>query len=963
MAVAFDAVGPSSAGTSSTTTAALTWTHVCGASATLLLVGVAMGNDSGSDASTLLSATYNGVAMTSLGKVHSNNQTAGYVELFGLLNPATGSHTVSVAMTGGFSGTDTRSAGSVSYTGTSTSSLPTATTAYGSGATPSVTVSSATGNMVASAQCCGAGFTGASDTLRYRKNSNTNSAAGNVQFNDAAGSSSVTITGTEPGDWWGIVGVNIAAAGVGGTPGTLTAVVGDGAAAGGVTTFRGSDNGTLDTVVGDAPGGGGVVVFRDGSDNGLGSLWFTDYSGSPALLVNAEDWGMLANAGVNNSGDVDATLDDYFSTRQAQGFNSVLVCWCSYQQLDDGRNGSDTDGTFPFATNMDPTTTPDETFWGRRDALFTTAATYGCRVIFNVSTSRMSLGTTAPAQRSWTTAQWTAFGTFLGTRYASVPNILWHIGDDYNQEFDDEFTAFHTALRAAGANQPFSLQYAQESTSRYDMHSGGGGEKNLADLAEYNYGYSYNVTYLVTEAMQAETDPIPYLWGDGYFLHMAASPYTTQHLMRQMVWWALSSGSKGFTIGDDDVWPWDSGALAHLTSETFYTDQVPAIADYFSALPGWHLLEADVDSDLVTAGRGTKKGLYSSDQFYGEGSGGGGTGDSDSYVTASRTPNGSLAVIYMSHASTITIDETKMAAGYTATWVDPASGDTAAATAGSSYDSSDPGTNSDGGADWVLVLQSAAVAATFTTVVGDAPAAGGTVTMTGAATFTTVVGDAPAAGGTAAFTAPGTLTTVVGDAPAAGGTVTMSAGVVLATSVGDAPASGGSVTYTAGAVFSTSVGDAPASGGSGALAGGSASTLTGLTGDAPAAGGTVTFTAGAVFSTAVGDAPAGGGTVSLVVGVVFTTVVGDAPAAGGAATFSGATASTFVAVVGNADASGGGVTFLAGGVFSTTVGDAPAAGGLGGLRVGDVIASGIIVARVLARRVDAAATPRRIEAR
>jgi hypothetical protein len=54
VAVAFDAVGPSSAGTNGGSP--LTWTHVCGAGATLLLVGVSF-TDFSSSAVTL-TATY-----------------------------------------------------------------------------------------------------------------------------------------------------------------------------------------------------------------------------------------------------------------------------------------------------------------------------------------------------------------------------------------------------------------------------------------------------------------------------------------------------------------------------------------------------------------------------------------------------------------------------------------------------------------------------------------------------------------------------------------------------------------------------------------------------------------------------------------------------------------------------------------------------------------------------------------
>jgi hypothetical protein len=73
-------------------------------------------------------------------------------------------------------------------------------------------------------------------------------------------------------------------------------------------------------------------------------------------------------------------------------------------------------------------------------------------------------------------------------------------------------------------------------------------------------------------------------------------------------------------------------------------------------------------------------------------------------VAASKTPDGSLALIYMPLATTITIDQTKMLAGYGAKWMDPASGVLTAATVGSTYNSTAQGSNSVGAPDWALVL-------------------------------------------------------------------------------------------------------------------------------------------------------------------------------------------------------------------------------------------------------------------
>ena len=75
----------------------------------------------------------------------------------------------------------------------------------------------------------------------------------------------------------------------------------------------------------------------------------------------------------------------------------------------------------------------------------------------------------------------------------------------------------------------------------------------------------------------------------------------------------------------------------------------------------------------------------------------------NNYVSASKTADGTLAVIYIPTNATITVNGALMASGYSATWVDPASGARTAATIASTY--SHAGANS-ASPDWVLACTS-----------------------------------------------------------------------------------------------------------------------------------------------------------------------------------------------------------------------------------------------------------------
>ena len=137
----------------------------------------------------------------------------------------------------------------------------------------------------------------------------------------------------------------------------------------------------------------------------------------------------------------------------------------------------------------------------------------------------------------------------------------------------------------------------------------------------------------------------------------------------------------------------------------FFVHTAGHIFTAVSSLLRWWKLLPDLAGTFITAGGGTPR---ASDTFntdhddYGDAT-------TDSFVTASVAPDGSLALIYLSHASTITIDQSKLQAGYTAKWIDPDSGASYAGTAGATYnsgaaDGSKPVNNSVGDPDWVLAL-------------------------------------------------------------------------------------------------------------------------------------------------------------------------------------------------------------------------------------------------------------------
>lgn len=738
MALAFDAVGPNASGQNALAPTSLTWSHTCGGSNRVLLVGVAVGQASGSDATkTISSVTYAGVAMTSLGVRHSNNQTAGYVQVFGLIAPASGANNVIVTFA---SAPTSAEAGSLSFNGADqVSGWGTPVLASGATATATATVSSNTsGNIIAYFVVNGAD-TGTNPTSpatkRYQANFNHSSAGGcSGGATIPATGSSVTCSWPVTADWYAVIAVEVKAAPQAATPSTVAVaavipsppLVGSGDAT--TTPAAVAVAATIPT----------PAAFSALFVSGVSGLHFVDQAGAPILPVVDHEWELIGWGGGRNELGVGTTtvhgvFDGYGTIQKANGFNAVLIEAIDSDQggpHGPNTNGATWDGINPWGAGGIGDL--NSTYWARIDDFIQTSAAHGLTVFLGLISSYNLATGTAFAGLNTTNAA--TFGTAIGNRYKTYPNLVYHFGADYFGTEESEFGALVTALRATGDTHIITCEYMAESETRKDSSGTTTGTFGNSTQVQYDDVYTYNAAYLEVEKSYQQTSPMrPTVYFNGRY-DQQTSGYDTVNL--DDVLWALTSGAHGVFYGSEATWAWPSTAYGHLTTDTLRTSWFGDMASFWTSNTGWHDLVPDISSTFITSARGTKVTALSP--------GGGATPytGGNTYLTGGVTADGKLAVLYTPTSRTITVDGTKLVASYTATWVDPYSFATTAATPSlTSY--ATPGNNSQGNTRWLLVLKELTgtdATATPTAVQGVAAVPPPTVRLSKTAAVTVVAG-------------------------------------------------------------------------------------------------------------------------------------------------------------------------------------------------------------------------------
>jgi hypothetical protein len=284
------------------------------------------------------------------------------------------------------------------------------------------------------------------------------------------------------------------------------------------------------------------------------------------------------------------------------------------------------------------------------------------------------------------------YGGMVAERLRDLPNIVWMSGGDYyitarrpdrGTDADHCIDAMLRGIREAGDGRPFSVQLKAEKSisTQYPYWD---------RRVDWNFVYTYYPTYKAVLDAYRRRPAIPAVLGEANYQgenNQHETPPTTDETLRRQVLWSLTSGAAGEFLGTAD-WHLPDGWERRLSSPAI--TQIARLRRLFSTLRWWELVP-DTGSELVTGGRGIELTTDEPVDVL-----------ENDYVTAARTPDGRLAVVYLPTRRTISVDPSAMAARTRAAWVDPASG--ARRPVPLTARLTPPGRNAAGDGDWLLVL-------------------------------------------------------------------------------------------------------------------------------------------------------------------------------------------------------------------------------------------------------------------
>ncbi|AUS96054.1 hypothetical protein CDQ84_03130 [Clostridium thermosuccinogenes] len=356
----------------------------------------------------------------------------------------------------------------------------------------------------------------------------------------------------------------------------------------------------------------------------------------------------------------------YLEDRKQKGFTVIQVQLLPHRNYQANREGNT-----PFMVRGD-LTTPNPAYFAHVDKVIKIAMEKGLGLLI------------APVWASKWEQDWykhlntdnaEIFSRYLANRYKDFKSIIgWIHGGD------DDALELHNCIRIFGR---IFKEVAPWQINTFHANQKGGWEFfNNDTWYDMNMAYSYNYSNMVEQMTKAyHLNPVrPVILGETHYEYNTG---ISSSLLRKFAYTSVILGGAGQTYGNKDIWiatcfwrvAMDAPAAHHMSH----------LKELFTSVK-WYQMIPDTTHVLVTKG-------------YGSG---------EEFAPACYSEDGSLAIVYIPTACTLTIDTDKFSGETEAYWFDPTSGmyiDIGNVTIQGEKKFKTPGKNSDGDEDWVLLFK------------------------------------------------------------------------------------------------------------------------------------------------------------------------------------------------------------------------------------------------------------------
>jgi hypothetical protein len=424
-----------------------------------------------------------------------------------------------------------------------------------------------------------------------------------------------------------------------------------------------------------------------------GKRYPVDQNGTPFLMKADCAWSLIM--GLKTA---DASV--YLSDRLSKGFDTVWIGLIDNLYTANA-SGADAYGNLPFLKALDGTpyinsttqnpdfSTPNEAYFAHADEVLNLAASDGFLILLSPAWMGYGGGGLSTegyykAMVQMSTATLQGYGQYVGKRYASIKNIVWHQGGDYNPPNKSVVENIVTGIKQQDTSHLNDVDTA-DGTSPMDYWS----SEPWLDLDNVYIDLLVDPSeprvYVKSFMEYQRPNWKPFFYKEGAFEgeHNSAPSF-----IRQQAYEGFLSGGFGQMFGNNPIWLFASGWQTALNSRGSRDMQ------QFNALFSnrqWGKLVPDISNTFVTNGA-----AYSGAQHF----------------AAARASDGSWGVVYVptGNLNALTVDLSGFSGPVSFYWVDPTSG-VKRTSAGSPMQNkgmatvTPPGPNAAADNDWVLVIE------------------------------------------------------------------------------------------------------------------------------------------------------------------------------------------------------------------------------------------------------------------